>query len=99
MMGELKFTAKKYDEAIPQFQRCMFGYGGDAATPEVKNWQGKSGYEAARCCEVQIESSNGAGRAKLIKDAQDFYKYVVEKHPKHELAAPAKKRLDELAKL
>ena len=99
MMGELKFTAKKFDEAIPEFQRCMFGYGGENALPEVKNWQAKSGYEAARCCEVQIEGATGAARAKLIADAKKFYGNVVKQHPKHEFAEQAQKRLTELNKL
>jgi TolA-binding protein len=100
MMGEIEFEQKKFDEAIREFQRAMFGFGGDSAMPETKNWQAKSGYEAGRCAEVQIASDkDAAAKAKHLADAKKFYEFVVTKHPQHELAAEAKKRLDALAKL
>jgi len=99
MMGEILFTQKQQNEAIREFQRAMFGYGGDQAAAETKNWQAKSGYEAGRCAEVQISAANGDAKSKLIADAKRFYSFVVEKHPQHELAAEAKKRLDVLGKL
>jgi TolA-binding protein len=100
MLGELYFTDKKYDKAIPEFQRAMFGFGGDNAPAEVKKWQAKSGYEAGRCAEVQIaETTDPAARAKLIANAKEFYNYVVQKHPQDPLAAEAQKRLEVLATL
>jgi TolA-binding protein len=100
MLGELLFEQKKYAEAIKEFQRGMYGYGGDAASAETKNWQAKSGYEAGRCAEVQISSAReAASKSKLVADAKKFYGFVAEKHPTHELAVEAKKRLDILAKL
>ena len=78
----------------------MFGYNGEAANAETKNWQAKSGFEAGRCTEVRLGAEkDAAAKAKLLADAKRFYTFVVEKHPKHELAAEAKKRLDVLAKL
>jgi len=41
----------------------------------------------------------GANRANLLKQAQQAYQFVIEKHPQDELAAQAKKRLEELSKL
>ncbi len=99
MIGELLFEQKKYDDAIKEFKRVMFGYGGEQAPPEVKKWQAKAGYEAGRCAEVQIETANGAKRTDLINDAKASYGYVAEKHPNDALAAEAGKRLPELAKL
>jgi TolA-binding protein len=99
MMGEVYFTQKQHVEAIREFQRGMFGYGGDQAATETKNWQAKCGYEAGRCAEVQIAAADAAGKAKLIADAKRFYTFVAEKHPQHELAAEAKKRLEALGKL
>jgi hypothetical protein len=99
-MGEYEFGAKQHDEAIKQFQRVMFGYGGDAAAAEVKPWQAKSGVEAGRCAEVQIESAQGAARTKLIADAKRFYTYVSEKHMgETKLVEFAKMRLAALDKL
>lgn len=99
MIGELYFNDKKYDDAIKHFQRVMFGYGGDNATAAVKKWQAKSGYEAARCSEVQIKDAQPAARGELIADATKAYQYVVEKHADDPLAAQAKTRLEALAKL
>lgn len=100
MMGELYFQEKKYDEAAREFQRAMFGFGGEQATAETKNWQAKSGYEAGRIAEVQIAASkDAAAKKKLIADAKRFYSFVTEKHASHELASEAKKRLEALSKL
>lgn len=97
MMGEIRFERKQYDEAVKDFQRVMFGFGGDKATAETKTWQAKSGFEAARCWEVQIESAaDPAKRAAALANAKKFYTYVVEKHAPDPLAADAKKRLDAL---
>lgn len=100
MRGELLFGEKKYDEASREFQRAMYGYGGEQAAADVKNWQAKSGYEAGRCAEVQIAGTKeAAGKQKLVADAERCYRFVVEKHPEHELAEIAKKRLTALGKL
>ena len=99
MVGEAAFGHKDFAGAVRHFQRVMFGYGGDAATPETKKWQAKAGFEAARCAEVQIKDAQGPARADLLKQAQQAYQYVVDKHPQDELAAQAKQRLEELAKL
>lgn len=99
MLGELYFAKKDFAAAIREFQRAMYGFGGDAASADTKNWQAKSGYEAGRCSQVQIDAAKGADKTKLIADAKKYYGFVVEKHPQHELAAEAKKQLDALAKL
>jgi TolA-binding protein len=99
MMGELQFGRKQYSEAIRSFQRAMYGYGGENAPADVKNWQAKSGYEAGRCADVQIKDAAPAARAGLIAEAKKYYQYVVEKHPQHELATQAQERLTELSKL
>ena len=99
MIGELHFAGKDYRAAIREFQRVMFGFGGDAAADEIKPWQAKAAFEAARCSEVQIQDAAATERPGLIADARRFYQYVVEKHPEHELAAQAKSRLQVLSKL
>jgi tetratricopeptide (TPR) repeat protein len=100
MRGELFFAQKKHDDASREFQRAMYGYGGDQATAETKNWQAKCGYEAARCAEVQLAAAADAGaKQKHLADAQRCYRFVAEKHSTHELAAEATKRLNALTKL
>jgi TolA-binding protein len=99
MIGELYFGKKDYVTAIREFQRVMFGFGGDAAAEDVKPWQAKAAFEAARCSEVQIEGAAAPARTGLVADARKFYQYVVEKHPEHDLVAQAKTRLQALSKL
>lgn len=100
MLGEIYFEKKDFVEASKQYQRAMFGYGGEQALPEVKNWQAKSGYQAARCAEVQIqEAKDTKAKAAAIAEAKRFYAFVTEKHPTSDVAPDAKKRLDVLSKL
>jgi cellulose synthase operon protein C len=99
MLGELYFSQKDFVKAIPEFQRVMYGFGGDKAPDDIKNWQAKSAFEAARCSEVLISDLNGQARRKVVETAIEFYEFVIEKHAKHELAAQAQTRLGELQKL
>jgi TolA-binding protein len=100
MLGEVYFEKKEFEEASRQYQRAMFGYGGEQAPADVKNWQAKSGYQAARCAEVKIQEAKDAKKkADAIAEAKKFYTFVVDKHPQNELAADSKKRLDVLGKL
>lgn len=99
MMGELYFAQRKFDKAIPEFQRVMFGYGAEKADPEIKNWQARGGFEAGRCSEVLIQDLSGDSRQKAIDFARDFYQYVIDKHPTHEVVKQAQVRLNELNKL
>jgi TolA-binding protein len=100
MMGELLFEKKQFDEAIKQFQRVMFTYGGENAVADVKVWQAQAGYEAGRCWEVQISTAPDPKRkSQCVAEASRQYHYVVEKHPQSPSAAEAKKRLETLTKL
>ncbi len=77
----------------------MFGFGAEQAPDQIKNWQAKSGFEAARCSELLIQlAKTTASKNKAGEYAKDFYAYVVEKHPKHELAAKSRERLEALKK-
>ncbi len=97
MMGEIYFAQKQYDKAIPEFQRVMFGFNAQNAPNAIKNWQAKSGFEAGRCSEqlMQIAKSDN-NRNKARQFAGDFFKYVIDKHPDHELAKKSKDRLNQL---
>jgi cellulose synthase operon protein C len=99
MLGEVYFSQKDFAKAIPEFQRVMYGYGGEKAPEDIKNWQAKSAFEAARCSEVLVNNLSGADKKKVVGTAIEFYEFVVEKHAKHELAAQAQNRLGELQKL
>lgn len=99
MLGELYFGQRDFAKAIPEFQRVMYGYGGESAPAEIKNWQARSAFEAGRCSEVLIADLGGEKKARAVKIATDFYQYVVDKHPQHELNEKAKSRLDALKQL
>ena len=97
MLGEIFFGRREYEKAIPEFQRVMFGFGADKAPASIKNWQAKSGFEAGRCSELLMQSATAADkRGAARKYARDFFTYVVDKHPKHELAAKSRERLEAL---
>ena len=69
MIGEIYFEKKNYDEAIKQFQRVMFGLGGDKATPEVRIWQAQAGFETGRCWEVQIQGADAKKKQECVASA------------------------------
>ncbi len=99
MMGEIYFGERDPAKAIPEFQRVMLGFGAEAAAPEVKNWQAKSALEAGRCAELLIQDTTGDKRQRSIEISRQFYQYLVDKHPQHELVGKARERLEVLAKL
>jgi len=100
MMGEVEFGRKKFDVASRHFQRVAFGYGAENAPSDVKPWQAKAAYEAARCSEVQInEAPDGQKRRELVDEAQKFYRQVVTNHADSPLAEQARTRFAALAKL
>jgi len=100
MVGELYFGKRDLAKAIPEFQRVMYGYGAEKADNSIKNWQAKSGFEAGRCAELLIQNRNDrAGKEKASAIAKEFFQYVVDKHPKHELASKSQERLDVLNRM
>lgn len=99
MLGELYFGQRDFAKAIPEFQRVMYGYGGESASADIKNWQARSAFEAGRCSEVLIADLSGDKKTRAVKIATDFYQYVVDKHPQHELNEKAKTRLSALKQL
>jgi cellulose synthase operon protein C len=99
MMGEVYFSQRDFAKAIPEFQHVMYGFGDKEAPADIKNWQAKSAFEAARCCEVLIENLKSEAKTKAVAEAQRCYKYIVDRHPAHELSAQAQTRLGELVKI
>ena len=100
MVGEIYFGKRELSKAIPEFQRVMYGYGAEKASDAMKNWQAKSGFEAGRCAELLIQTrTDRDGKDKASTIAKEFFKYVVDKHPKHELAAKSQERLDVLNRM
>ncbi len=99
MMGEVYFSQRDFTRAIEEFTRVAYGFGGDKAPEDIKNWQAKSAYEAARCYEVLAPDLRGESRSKAVDGARKFYEDIVRDHAEHELAKQATTRLGELQKL
>ncbi len=94
MIGETHFEDRDFSAAINHYRRVMYGFDGEDG---LKHWQAMAGYEAGRCAEVQIQAAPSAtARAKSVADAVGFYRYVVDRHPRHELARQAQRRLASL---
>lgn len=97
MMGEIYFSEREFEKAIPEFQRVMYGFGAEKAPDRIKNWQAKSAFEAGRCGELVLEAAKTpASKQKALKIASDFYRYVIDKHPDHELAGKSRDRIQAL---
>ncbi len=97
MMGEVRFGQKKLDQAIPDFQRVMFGFGAEQAPAKIKNWQAKSGFEAGRCSELLLQQASSKQNQERAREmATGFFTYVVDKHPNHELVSKSRDRLEAL---
>jgi TolA-binding protein len=100
MMGEIHFGRSDFINAIPEFQRVMYGYGAEQAPVEIKNWQAKSGFEAGRCSELMMQSvKTNEAKAKTAANAAQFFNYVIQKHPQHELAPKSQERVEVLKKM
>jgi cellulose synthase operon protein C len=97
MMGEIYFGEKKFDAAIPEFQRLMFGFGGSKAPAPIRQWQAKAGFEAGRCSELLASTAaTPEAKAKALDFARKFFQYVVQEHPQNELVAQSNARLEAL---
>ena len=98
MMGEVYFSQRDFQRAIEAFTRVAYGFGGDKAPEDIRNWQAKSAYEAARCYEMLASDLRGESQNKAIAGARKFYEDIVNEHAQHELAKQATSRLGELQK-
>ena len=97
MIGEAQFGAKKYAEAVRQFQRVMYGYGGEKAPPEIKRWQAKAGFEAGQCSALLAATTNDARKKpQYVAAAKKFFQYVIDKHPDTREATGAAEQLEKL---
>ena len=96
MAGEILFAQRKFAQAVQAFQKVMYGYGATQAPADIRNWQARAAIEAGRCSDILIGELSGERRTRAIEVAKGFYKFVVENHPEHELAATAAGRLAEL---
>ncbi len=98
MIGEVYFADRNFAKAVTEFQKVMYGFGGNQAADDIKNWQARSAFEAGRCSEVFIADLSGERRKKAIETAVKFYEYILDNHSQHEMADQASQRISELKK-
>jgi TolA-binding protein len=98
MMGEVKFAKKDFQGAIEDYVLVVFGFGGDVADAEVKNWQAKASLQAGQASAVLAgQTPEKPARDKLISDAKKYFTRVVEKHPTSDVAKAAEAQLKKLS--
>jgi TolA-binding protein len=98
MMGEVKFAKKEFKGAIEDYVLVVFGFGGDAAEDDVKNWQAKASLQAGQASAVLAgQTQEKPARDKLIADAKKYFTRVVEKYPKSDVAKAAETQLKKLS--
>jgi len=96
-VGEVYFQKKMFQDAIRQYQRVMYGYGGDNATDEIKPWQASAGFQAGQAALILAgEADDGGDKKRRIREAKKCFSFIVEKHPKSELVSRAVDRLKQL---
>lgn len=97
MLGELLFGEQDFDPAIREFQRVMYGFGGDKADASIRPWQAKAGLEAGRCATVlAIKAAQPEAQKEWTEKAQKCFDFVLQHAPASEEAKVAR---DQLARL
>ena len=96
MLGRLYALQQKRDDAIKNFRLVMYGFGGERASQPIKDLQAQSGFEAGKIIEAQSSKTTGNVKAQHISEARIYFRYVIQKHSSHNLAAKAKQRLQAL---
>ena len=86
MEGEVLFEQGQHKDAIKAFFKAAYGFGEQQAPASYHPWQAQATYEAARCFEVLRQPDQAA----------KLYAELVERYPRSELVAAARKRLDAL---
>jgi len=89
MEGEVLFEKREHKEAIKAFFKAAYGFGEQSAPPAFHPWQAQATFEAARCFEVLGQK----------EQARKLYVELVERYPKSEHVAAAKKRLESLGNM
>ena len=81
MLGELYFARQDFEPALEEFQRVMYGYGGERAPAAIKVWQAKAGLEAGRAASVLAgQTEDRQQRIEFIQQARKCFDYVVDHH-------------------
>jgi outer membrane protein assembly factor BamD (BamD/ComL family) len=99
MIAEALFEQKKFDDATKEFTLAVYGYGGRDAVESVKPWQAFAAYELARCHLVQVSTADDAEKPRLIREAKNWFNYLIEHYPDDRLTVEAKNQIAKLEKM
>jgi len=93
-MGEVYFQKKLFINAVRQYQRVMYGFGGDQVSDEVKGWQARAGFQAGQAVLVLAGDTSDFGKQeRLIKEGEKYFRFVVDKAPNSKVAVAAEEKL------
>jgi TolA-binding protein len=97
MLGELYFAGKDFELALQEFQRLMYGFGGDRAPASIKPWQAKAGLEAGRVAAILAgQKEDKEERVDLVIRAKKYFQYVIDQHQGTDEATAAATQLQKL---
>ena len=99
MIGDSRFGNKQFDDAIKEFKKVYFGFGGLQAESEVRPWQAYAIYEAARCSFVQIKNAPQPQKQALATAAIKQFEYLLKNYSDDKLVPEARRQLEQLKKM
>ena len=100
MIGNQLFSNKKHEEAVSQYKKVFFGFGGKQADESIRPWQAYARYEAARCNYVRVKSTEDIdAKRKLVQQAIEHFEKLIEDYPNDKLAPEAKRQIEMLKKI
>lgn len=93
-LGALLLADGKHSQAAREFQRLMYGFGGQDAPQEIRTWQLKSGLEAGQCAQIVADAAKtDAERKEWHERATKCFQFVVEASPESPEAKLAKEKM------
>ncbi len=100
MTGELAFSQKNFAEAVRQFQRVMFGYGGESADARSQEMASQSGVRGGPLRRSANQGRAGTGSRRTAETSPTMPTSTSRTNIlKMNWPRQAKKRLEELSKL
>ena len=95
MLAEVLFGENKLGAALTEFQKLIYGYGGEQAPAATQEWQRKGALEAGRCA-ASLARQQPDRRAELLAKAQKYLTFVTTNAPDSEEGRAAKEQLQQL---
>ena len=98
-LGNVYASKNELGRALREYQSVMYGYGGENASPAIRKWQAKAGFEAGENASLLAQSPTRNDRDQWMVRARKFYRFVVDQHGDTPTALEAGARLERIASL